>query len=554
MPLPINIEVLLSDHVIETERIELKKGWNPQVVLHSICAFANDFNNFGGGYIVVGVEENEGLAVMPPVGIDSRKIDNIQKELLRICHYISPNYFPIVEISIIQGQSILTIWCPPGDVRPYKAPKGLADKDKHTKVYYIRRLSSTIIAKDLDEQRLLELTAKVPFDNRINHHATINDLNLTHIASFLKEVNSSLYTELPNLALPDLCRNMDIARGSVEELRPLNVGLLMFSDDPTQHFRGARIELVEFQDDIGDKFREIIFNGPLWLQLKDVLRYIRHSIIKEQVVKIDGKAEADRYYNYPYEALEEAIANAVFHKGYDEQSPIEVSIRHDCIEILSFPGPVPPVNNESLKLDRIIARSYRNSRLGDFLKELHLTECRSTGIPKIRRFMKRNESPEPKFETDHDNTYFLTTFYPHVLDDLSDTVVTESQLGDQSEAQSRDQVGNKSKPNEINPPNKLLEELRRKDQVKAQSRAQSKVQSGAQWGDGLDKQQSRILDAIGLSELSSGEIVHEMGLKSKSGSFKESLSELIKQGEIEYTIPENPKSRLQKYRLKSRHL
>ena len=402
MPLPINIEVLLSEHVIESERIELKKGWNPQVILHSICAFANDFNNLGGGYIVVGVEENDGLAVMPPFGID---------------------------------------------------------------------------------------------------------------------------------------------RGSVEELRPLNVGLLMFSDDPTQHFRGTRIELVEFQDDIGDKFRETIFNGPLWLQLKDVLRYIRHSIVKEQVVKVEGKAEADRYYNYPYEALEEAIANAVFHKGYDEQSPIEVSIRHDCIEILSFPGPVPPVNNESLKLERIIARSYRNSRLGDFLKELHLTEGRSTGIPKIRRFMKRNESPEPKFETNPDNTYFLTTFYPHVLDELSDTVVTELPLGDQSKAQSRDQVGTKSKPNEINPPNKLLEELRRKDQLKAQSGAQSKDQSGAEWGDGLDKQQSRILDTIG-SELSSGEIAHEMGLKSKSGSFKESLSELIKQGKIEYTLPETPKSRL----------
>jgi len=282
-----------------------------------------------------------------------------------------------------------------------------------------------------------------------------------------------------------------------------------------------------------------------------VLRYIRHSIVKEQVVKVDGKAEAERYYNYPYEALEEAIANAVFHKGYDEQSPIEVSIRHDCIEILSFPGPVPPVNNESLKLDRVIARSYRNSRLGDFLKELHLTEGRSTGIPKIRRFMKRNESPEPKFETDPDNTYFLTTFYPHVLDDFSDAAVTESQLGDQSEAQSRDQVGTKSKASNINPSSKLLEELRRKDLLKAQSRAQSKDQWRAQW-EGLDRQQTRILDAIGLSELSSGEIAHKMGLKTKSGSFKESLSELTKQGRIEYTIPENPKSRLQKYRLKTK--
>jgi len=100
-------------------------------------------------------------------------------------------------------------------------------------------------------------------------------------------------------------------------------------------------------------------------------------------------------------------------------------------------------------------------------------------------------------------------------------------------------------PSKIKSPNKLLEELQRKERLKAQSRAQ--------WGGSLDKQQIRILNTIGIAELSSGEIAHEMGLKSKSGSFKESLSDLIKQGKIEYTMPENPKSRLQKYRLKSRH-
>jgi len=52
MALPINIEALITKNVIESERIEFKQGWNPQVVLHSICAFANDFNNLGGGYLV----------------------------------------------------------------------------------------------------------------------------------------------------------------------------------------------------------------------------------------------------------------------------------------------------------------------------------------------------------------------------------------------------------------------------------------------------------------------------------------------------------------------
>jgi predicted HTH transcriptional regulator len=33
--------------LIESERIELKKGFNPEAILHSMCAFANDFNTIG---------------------------------------------------------------------------------------------------------------------------------------------------------------------------------------------------------------------------------------------------------------------------------------------------------------------------------------------------------------------------------------------------------------------------------------------------------------------------------------------------------------------------
>ena len=39
-----------------------------------------------------------------------------------------------------------------------------------------------------------------------------------------------------------------------------------------------------------------------------------------------NQAEALRFYNYPYEALEEALSNAVYHKGYDLGNPIEVQI------------------------------------------------------------------------------------------------------------------------------------------------------------------------------------------------------------------------------------
>ncbi len=425
MPLPINIKDLITNNVIESERIEFKEGWNPKSILHTICAFANDFSNIGGGYIIIGVAEDQGLAIMPPAGIEARQMDSIQKELLQICHYITPNYFPVVEATVIDGKHLLAIWVPPGDLRPYKAPKSLSDK--HNKPYYIRRFSFTIQANDDDLQRLMSLAAKVTFDNRINHHATLEDLNLVHIATFLKEVKSSLYSELPKIQMDDLCRQMGIARGSDEDLRPLNIGLLLFNDEPRKFFRGAQIDLVEYKDNIGDNFSENIFTGPIQTQLRDALRYLKNNLVKEFVQKVEGQAEANRFYNYPYEVLEEALANAIYHKSYDRQNPIEINIRLDRVEIISYAGPMPPVNQEMLNSERIITRNYRNSRIGDFLKEMDLTEGRSTGIPKMRFFMKRNGSPEPVLQTDENLNYFLVTLFPHPLAmvKVSDDQVTQ---------------------------------------------------------------------------------------------------------------------------------
>lgn len=55
MPLPISVSNLISGRTIESSRIEYKRGWNPEKVLHTICAFANDYENIGGGYIIIGV-------------------------------------------------------------------------------------------------------------------------------------------------------------------------------------------------------------------------------------------------------------------------------------------------------------------------------------------------------------------------------------------------------------------------------------------------------------------------------------------------------------------
>ncbi len=71
MPLPININDLLHGKAVEWERLEFKQGWNPLDTLHTLCAFANDFHNLGGGYVVVGVAEKHGQPVLPPVGFSN---------------------------------------------------------------------------------------------------------------------------------------------------------------------------------------------------------------------------------------------------------------------------------------------------------------------------------------------------------------------------------------------------------------------------------------------------------------------------------------------------
>lgn len=52
MTLHVNIEDILNKRKVESDRIEFKLGWNPVDVYHSICAFANDIDNLGGGYII----------------------------------------------------------------------------------------------------------------------------------------------------------------------------------------------------------------------------------------------------------------------------------------------------------------------------------------------------------------------------------------------------------------------------------------------------------------------------------------------------------------------
>jgi ATP-dependent DNA helicase RecG len=413
MKLPININDILTAGVIEWERLEFKAGWNPDKVMKTMTAFANDFHNLGGGYIVIGVAEKNGQPELPPVGIPNKDIDAIQKQIVEIGYKIIPYYHPIISPCYVNGKTILVLWAMGGQNRPYKAPVSLIKGEKEF-AYYIRKGATTVQARHEEEMELMTLAANIPFDDRMNHRADLKDLDLGLIRSYLQQVDSDLFDDAAKMDFSQLCRQMNIIDGPDEAIYPKNVGMMFFNDHPCDFFPQTQIDVVHFPDGPGaDTFSETIFKGPLHIMLKNALTHIKSMVIKEKVVKYPDRPEASRFFNYPFAAIEESLCNAVYHRSYEIREPIEVRILPDRVSILSFPGPDRSISDHDMREFHFLSRRYRNRRVGEFLKELDLTEGRGTGIPKILRALQDNGSPLPKLVTDNDRTYFLSEFPIH---------------------------------------------------------------------------------------------------------------------------------------------
>jgi len=411
--LPINVEDLLNNNVVESPRIECKRSWDESTtgyqVISTIGAFANDFQNLNGGYIIIGMEEKNGRLLYPPEGIPQGQIDQIQKWIRGHCNRIDPIYQPIFSPEVINGRHILIIWVPGSDRRPHKAP----EQEKGSLRYYVRIGSETVDAENNGVlEQLLSLTAKVPFDDRRAQNAQISDLREIKVREFLRDSNSGL---LENTYSKDVYRKMRVAVPVNGYDVPKTIGLLLFSDDPEIWFTGAKTEIVQFAGDrSGSVIEEKVFRGGLHEQLKAALSFLQ-SFSTEHFVKNDYSVLAEGWVSYPLPALREALVNAVYHRSYESApEPIKVYLYADRIEIISYPGPFSGIRREDLDQGNPLPPlPARNRRIGEFLKELKLAEGRGTGVPKIYRSMEENGSPKPRFDFDEDRSYFRVTLPAH---------------------------------------------------------------------------------------------------------------------------------------------
>ena len=122
-----------------------------------------------------------------------------------------------------------------------------------------------------------------------------------------------------------------------------------------------------------------------------------------------------------------------------QHEPIEITIEPSGISILNCPGPDRSISKEDIaKGDMLKSRRYRNRRLGDFLKELDLTEGRSTGVPTIQAKLAENGSPRAIFETTDDRLTFLVTIPIH--EGCSDSSETKSESSGTSLSSSEESI------------------------------------------------------------------------------------------------------------------
>jgi len=415
MPLHLNIEELLSARTVESDRIEYKEGWNPDAIYRSICAFANDFDNIGGGYILIGVEEDttKKTAKRPVKGLTTNEIASIQREMIGFNNLMKPYYAPRLFIEAVDGKQIIVLWAMGGSERPYEVPESILAKNKAFK-YFIRKYANSIEAKGAEKEELISLTSNIPFDDRKNTQAKLENISLLLVKDYLLKVGSKLADQVGKIPDQDVLGQMELISGPNEHVFPRNVGLMLFAEQPEKFFPYTRVEIVEFPEGDAGPFTELEpITGPVPAQIKRTLDILKDKLVKEKVIKPANRAESIRIASYPYQAIEEVVVNAFYHRDYQQREPIEIRIYPHSIVFLNHGGPDRSIKMEAFRSGQVRSRRYRNRRLGEFLKELELTEGRATGIPTIIKELRENESPEPTFLTDNDYTYFEVVLFIH---------------------------------------------------------------------------------------------------------------------------------------------
>ena len=142
--------------------------------------------------------------------------------------------------------------------------------------------------------------------------------------------------------------------------------------------------------------------------LSEALQFVKRNMRVKSIIDVETGKREDRT-DYPIMAVREAVINALVHRDYSihtEGMPIQIIMYDDRLEIHN-PGGI----YGRIRIDQLgkVQPDTRNPVLASELEVLGITENRYSGIPTIRREMKKYNLKEPEFSDERGS--FIVKFY-----------------------------------------------------------------------------------------------------------------------------------------------
>lgn len=402
----------------ESEQVE----WKDQVadvddVVRSICAFANDWSNLGGGYVVCGAREETDEAGFQRVlmhGLSAARFREIEGRVLEKCRSrVFPQIAPMVEeIPVGESAQRVLVFVVPASRQAHQLRAG---DDGGS--YFVRIGRSTIEARNgILRELLVRKGAALPWDHRPCAAASAEDLDLLTLREILTRAalwdpgrdledyfdeNKPLHALMPSIGLREPLT--DIAR-------PRNFALLLFGRDTTRFIEAAYAIVSIYPGvDRGEPYserQEMI--GPLVTQIARVIELVN---AQSGTTFDKAGAQAPNITKFPARALQEAIVNAFVHRDFELRHPTRITIFSDRIEITSPGGLLAGVDRQAFLAGK--GRPlWRNQALSLLLNRLNLAQGEGQGVPTIFRSMRDAGNPAPIFELSEQSVTCILPAHP----------------------------------------------------------------------------------------------------------------------------------------------
>lgn len=345
----------------------------------AICAFANGLPcNNHPGYLIIGAEDDGSLH---PIHITDELLKNIAG--IRTDGNIQPQPSMTVQKLTFQEGDIVVV-----EVYPTKMPPV-----KYKGRIWVRIGPRKGVANEDDERRLYEKrVANIKtFDAMPCIGATVDDLDIAMFRQLY------LPKAVPEDVLREDGRDVELQLQSLGFFDkrygcPTYAGILFFGKQVERFLPGAYIQYVRF----GGKGREsevkseYKFAGNLCEVLFRLDTFVDTSIINRRPVPVSALREKTLM-DYPHWATRELLMNAICHRTYESNGPIQFYQYNDRIELMNPGGLYGKVNAQNFPF----VNDYRNPVIAEAMKVLGFVNRFSRGIIRVKEELKENGNGEP---------------------------------------------------------------------------------------------------------------------------------------------------------------